>query len=513
MPDPTTKSETAPARPINRWGIGVMAVLQTLLLAFIVIVLNYLSVHYHARLDLSRTADYSLSPSSLRYLGSEALTGRGTPVKWIVACRRSSPFYERMRALAEEYARKSNGRILLERVDPMRSPERMAQVASAYGISMVRDLVIIDARSDDSPATSEDANRIKSLNPHVRLVVADEMAVYATADGKRRIIGFQGEDVLTAALVAAVEGRPRRMALLADKSRLEPQDGPSPRKTLEDLLRMQNVAMGELRVAGLEEVPGDVDGLVLAAPRHDFADDEISMLERYWNRPKSALLVLADPAGVPPKLRAFLRARGVTVRGDRVISRNADALVTEARGVFTRGIGFTRDLAGQSTGFGGASASLEVREGAPDLLNKRIAPMGLIEVAGGFWGETEFGKGGESYDEMKDHGPPMFLAASVTRGAESDDRFAADTSRMVIVSNIDFLDPAHHRAENLDFLASSVNWLVGRESLAGIGPRSLATYKLPLLDAQVSFINRLNLFFLPAFFLLAGAFVWSSRRA
>jgi hypothetical protein len=57
-----------------------------------------------------------------------------------------------------------------------------------------------------------------------------------------------------------------------------------------------------------------------------------------------------------------------------------------------------------------------------------------------------------------------------------------------------------------------VNWLVGRDSLAGIGPRSLGTYKLPLLEAQVSFINRVNLFFLPALLVLIGSFIWSSRR-
>ena len=84
---------------------------------------------------------------------------------------------------------------------------------------------------------------------------------------------------------------------------------------------------------------------------------------------------------------------------------------------------------------------------------------------------------------------------------------------MVIIANTDFLDPSRQRAENIDFLASSVNWLMNRQSLAGIGPRSLGTYKLPILDAQVSFINRVNLFFLPAFALAIGALVWSSRRA
>ena len=84
---------------------------------------------------------------------------------------------------------------------------------------------------------------------------------------------------------------------------------------------------------------------------------------------------------------------------------------------------------------------------------------------------------------------------------------------MVVISNTDFLKPDNRRAENVDFLACSVNWLMGREALAGIGPRSLGIYKLPILEAQVSFINRVNWFFLPAFFILIGTIIWSSRRA
>jgi len=154
-----------------------------------------------------------------------------------------------------------------------------------------------------------------------------------------------------------------------------------------------------------------------------------------------------------------------------------------------------------------------VREGAEDLMNRQILATPLIQSAPGYWGETKFGDGNESFDEKEDNAEPLFLAASVTRGAVSDDRFAADVSRMVVVSNTDFLDPSRHLAENMDFLASSATWLMNREALAGIGPRSLGTYKLPLLDAQVSFINRVNLFFLPALLSVIAAFVWTSRRA
>lgn len=512
MSDPSSEPTEKPARPLNRWGMGTLSVLQTALLAVTLIALNYLAMSHFSRVDMSRGADYTLSSSTKNYLHGDALKDRTKPVKWIMAFRRSTPFYERVRVIAEEYARLSKGGIELEIVDPLRSPDRMQEVTAAYGLTLVRDMIIIDARNDDSPAVTEGADKVKALNPHVKLVVAEDMGVYATAEGKRKITGFQGEDVLTARLVESIEGKPRKMALLADKSRIDDKDGASPRKSLEETLRFQNVELSEIHLAGLADIPEDVSGVVLAAPKYDLTDAELAVLERYWSRPRAAILVLIDGGETPPKLRAFLRANGITPRKDRVIAREKDALVTEARGYFTKGVNFTRDLAGQTTDFGGASSSLEVREGADDLSSRRIYPMGLIQVAGGFWGETKFGQGNEAFDEREDNKPPLFLAGCVTRGDEFDDRFAADTAHMVVISNTDFLAPKQRRAENIDFLASSVNWLVGRESLAGIGPRSLGLYRLPILDAQVSFINRVNLFFLPAGLLLIGAFVWSSRR-
>lgn len=514
MSDTPAEPETKPARPLNRWGIGSLSVLQTVLLALIVIAVNYLAIHHYQRLDLSRSGDYTLSSATQRYLASEDLSKRDKPVKWIMAFRRSSPFYERVRALAEEYQRLSKNEIELEIVDPLRSPDRMQEITAAYGLSLVRDIIIMDARTDDSAATMEDANKVKSLNPHVKLVLADDLGVFTTTDRVRKVTAFQGEDVLTARLVESIEGKPRKMALLADKSRIDSDDATSPRKSLEETLRFQNIELSEIQLAGLQDIPDDVSGIVLAAPKYDFSDAELAVIERYWNRSRAAILVLLDGGQAPPKLRSFLRGNGITPKENRIISRDKDnRLITTARGNFAEGVDFIRDLAGLTTEFGGASASLEVREGADDLLNRRIYPIGLIEVQPPFWGETKFGKGNEAFNEEEDHAAPFSIAASVTRGAEADDRFAADTSRMVVISNTDFLAAKNQSAENLDFLASSANWLVGRESLAGIGPRSLGTYKLPLLDAQVSFINRVNLFFLPAFLIVIGIFVWSSRRA
>lgn len=507
-----TQEKRKPVRPLNRWGMGTLSVIQVAFLAIILMALNYLAASYFTRVDLSRHEDYTLSPHTQRYLKDKVLAAREKPVKWIMAFRRISPFYQRVHALAEEYARISNGKIQLEIVDPLRSSDRTQEVAAAYGLPLTKDLIIMDARLDNGPVSTEDKDGNHILNPNVKLIVADDMAVYTTADKQRKITGFQGEDVLTARLVESIEGRARKMVFLADKSRLDAEGGSSPMKSLQDTLLFQNVELTGINLSGLSEIPPDAEGVALVAPKYDFSDEELAVLDRYWNRPRAAMLLLLKPGETPPKLRTYLRGYGVTPRRDRVIALAGKRIDTTARGIFTSGVDFTKDLAGQATVFEGATSSMEVREGAEDLMNRQINPIGLIKAADGFWGETKFGEKDTAFDEKEDVKPPLYLAACVTRGAASDDRFSEATSRMVVFANTDFLTPGQQRADNIDFLASSVNWLMNRQALAGIGPRSLDIYRLPILEAQVSFINRVNLFFLPAFLILIGAFVWSSRR-
>ncbi len=509
LPEPSKK----PARPLNRWGMGTLAILQIVALAALLISLNYLGYSQYKRYDASRSSDYTLSSSTKRYLSSDALTKREKSIKWIMAFRRSSPFYERVRALAEEYSRLSNGKIVLEVVDPLRSPDRTQQVTAAYGIPLLKDLMIIDARLDDSSISTEDKSGNRILNPNVKLIIADDMAVFATEDKQRKITGFQGEDVLTARLVESIEGRARKMYYLADKSRLSAEGENSPMKSFQNILTFQNIELSGINLSDISEIPADAEGLALVAPKYDFSDAEISVLEKYWNRPRAAMLVLLKPGDTPQKLRTFLRSYGITPRQDRVITLTNQSIDTSARAMFTYGIDFTKDFAGQVTIFEGATSSLEVREGADDLTTRQINPTSLLQASENFWGETKFGGKETSYDEQEDLQGPLTVAASVTRGASSDDRFAEETARMIVVANTDFLNPDHQRAENIDFLASSLNWLMNRQALSGIGPRSLGTYKLPLLEAQVSFINRVNLFILPALFLIIGGFVWASRRA
>lgn len=513
MSEPTA----APSKPrsMNRWGIGTLSILQIASLLFIVTAANFLASHYFVRKDLSRGEDYSLSQWTKGLLRSESLQARTKPVKFIVAFRRSTPITDRVRALAEEYARLSEGKIVIERFDPVRDVDRALQVAETYnlaansGVINRDDLVIIDARQDtESPVGKEDS-------ANIRFVTQEHMVLYENNDGKsaRRMSSFQGEDMLTTSLLSALEGKPRKVYFLADKSDFQTEIESGPWSVMRDSMLSQNILPVPVKMSELEKIPDDAAGLIIAAPRYDFTTEEIAMLTEYWNRPASNMMVILRPLQTPVQLQVFLRDHGVNPRRDQVVTTKGKNIVYRVDASFTPGFEFTRDFWNKSTSFDGVSSSLDVREGSEDLINRRISPFKLLESAPQYWGETNATMKEPSFSDVEDRSGPLTLAAAVIRGAASDDRFAAKASRMIVIANANFLDPSSLRNENVDFFNSCANWLVGREEMSGTGPRTLVTYKLPLLTSQAALINRINLFFLPAIILLISLAIWNARRA
>jgi hypothetical protein len=516
-----------PAKPVRRFGTGALSLLQVACVTVLFVAANYLGSQHYVPKDLSADAAYTLSPATQRYLASPAVKDRAEPIRLLLAFRRSSPLYDRVRALGEEYFRLSGGKVKLELLDPVRSPDRTQQVAKEYGevfqtsfgkSMFTADLAIVDARSADQKQASLTAEAAGNASSHVHFIEADRMVRFETEfkgeNSQRKITGFLGEDAITTGIVSAIEGKPRKIYLLADKSGFSGEGAESPLTNFEATLLSQNALTLRARIAGIDRIPDDVSAVAIVHPVYDFTPQELEVLAEYWERPKSSLLVTLGSADTPPRLRAFLRNVGITPRKDRVISKKGDQVVTNVRGGFSMGMDFTRDFGGKTTIFEGATSSLEIREkDNDDLLAKGIRPYVLIETGNDFWGETKFSTAKPEFDPREDHPGPLSLAGAVIRGAATRDDLSERISRMVVVANSDFLAPKYFSDINKDFLASSVNWLIGREELTGSGPRTLGTYKLPLLDSQVSFINRVNLFFLPAFGALIAGLVWSSRRA
>ncbi|MEM1085375.1 MAG: Gldg family protein [Verrucomicrobiota bacterium] len=498
-----------PARPVKRFRVGFLSILQVLLVIVIFISLNFLSSQIHRPFDISDDLGFTLSPSTTRYLASDTLSSREEPLKMIVAFRADNPFYEKIRPIAEEYMRLSKGKIQLQLVDPFRANDLAETLSAEYGIVFNQDVVIIDARTSEE----REAQEVNQVSPKVNIVKLEDMVIYETdANNQRRARQFLGEDALRAGLVAAIEGKPRRMWVLADKSDLN-HEGSEAWSVLSANMISQNILPERVPIAAVEEIPEDVSCLAIIGPTYDLTPEELQLVEDYWNRPRSSLLITTGEKDVPPRLRAFLRKNGVTPRNDRVLTVKSGAVQTTVTSRFTSGMDFTRDLWEKTTLFEGVTRSLEVRAGENALMENGIFPHLLLESTPAFWGESQFPADETDFDTREDVPGPVALAAAVIRGAPNDERLASEISRMVVIANSSFLEPNEARKPNMDFLASGANWLVGREQLSGEGPANIRLYKLPLLEPQVAFINRVNLLFLPGFALLIGAMVWSARRS
>jgi len=493
-----------------RFRVGFLSIAQIIFVVVIFFAANFLSSQHHRPFDISDDLGFTLAPSTKRYLASPALSEREDRIKMIVAFRADSPFYERIRPVAEEYVRLSGGKIQLLLVDPIRANDQAESIAAEYNLIFNQDLVIIDARTQEE---RKEANA-QQVSPHVHISRLEDMVVYETdANNQRRVRGFLGEDALRTGLVNAIEGKPRRMWILTDKSNLGGDRGADVWPVLSANLVSQNVLPERVQLGGKDSIPEDVDAIAIIGARYDFSPEELKILESYWGRPRASILVTTDDAEVPPRLRSFLRTQGVTPRNDRVLTSKGGEIRTSVVAHFTSGMELTKDLWEKSTMFEGATKSLEVREGAEDLLNQRIAPFSLLEADPRYWGESEFPAESVEFDKDHDTAPPLSLAAAVLKGTATDERFAADTGRMIVISNTSFLEPNRARQANLDFLASATNWLVGRDSLTGEAPRNLRLYRIPILPAQITFINRINLLILPIGFFLIGLMTWASRRS
>jgi len=493
-----------PPRPIKRLGLGVRSILQLFFSLLALISILYLAGTYFKRKDLTERNIFTLSEATQNLLSSDGMQKRKEPVKIIAAIRKSSPHYKRLRPVLEEYERLSKDKIKIDYLDPIRDGDRALEVMNNYGDVLADklfedDLFIIDARQGVE-ATQEEKN--KAINSHLRYLRVNDLLVRMTDVNKqRRVIGYQDEDLISSMIQSSIEGQPRIMYLIEDKSDVEVGAADSPWLVLTEALQKQNIFLAH------------AEGVVIVAPEYDFEEKEIEILNNYWNRPASSIITYLDPNTRTVNLRAFLRKNGVTPRDDRIIRTRNGRTESKVLATFTTGLGINGSLESKSVPFEGRVSSLEVREGAEDLINNGIQCFSLIEAAPGFWGETDYKKPNPKYDDHSDENGVLVIGAAVIRGNANDDKTAPNISKMIILSTSDFLDPKRLGNEQLDFVKNSTHWLLGREELIGIGARGVERRKLNLIKSEVSFLHNIVVFFIPAGLLLIAMFIWNIRRA
>lgn len=509
-----------------------------LLMAALLVIVNYFGWKYHVRADWTESQLYTLSGKT-----ENVLAGLDRDVEAVVLLPPGDELTGPTREVLSRYEAASP-RFSVRWLDAERNPLEAQSLVEDYGL--VTPSVVIVAGEQSRVIQRED------------LAELDFSAMQF--GGTPEIAAYKGEQLFTGALIELSEERRPRVLFTTGHGeiRLDEATGGG-LGALAQLLREDDFEVEEWATLGKAAVPPDTDLVVIAGPTSTFVEPEVEMLDRYLAE-GGRMLVLLDP--VPARggsgelletgLEPWLAGWGVDVGNDVVVDPalalpnfgSESFFVTDfgshpiTRSVADGGLAvifrLARSVAAGTVpegylsavlartspdGWGEtdvAAAELELGEGdlpGPVPLGVAIEQEAEQEAEAGAAGEDLLaGLGGDAETDAGEAEADGAGDATALPGLEPPAR--RGPTRLVVFGDSDFASDLLLRASepNAVLLIDTLNWLAERESLLGIPPKKPERVRLSLTGAEVGWVYGLALLILPGLSVILGVVVWLRRR-
>ncbi|MBV8329316.1 MAG: GldG family protein [Verrucomicrobia bacterium] len=490
---------------IKRLHIGTHVVLQTIIIAIIVLMINYVGFNRYSRWDVSRYNKYALSEQTKRLLKSLKKVAKIYLFFSPTSQSAGSELYFDLQNLLKEYEFVAKRKIEVETIDPYRNLTRAREMQVKYNFGADENLAIIDYQGGK------------------KIIRVADMADYDSPGlfgDTPRVRAFRGEQLITSALVELTEDKKTKIGFVAGHG--EPGLGnDSPITQFVTYVQRQNIKLEPLILTNLDKIPTDYVAVVLVGPKYDLTDRDLALLRTYWNE-QGRLLILLDPKTKTPKLDQFLAQFGLKPDQDVIVTQfktgiEEQSITLDVYGQFLPETSFLRELS-QATGFfPGDTRSLSVDEsviGEQGLTVTRI----LTPAASNYWGDKDEvlnSQKSPTYAQGIDLPPPLYFGIALEKGTIKDTRVQVrSSSRMIVIGNADFLrnEALSESPPDVDFVLMTINWLADKERLVGIAPKAIKTFTLNISDAHMNQIVLITVLGIPMLAALLGVGVWSLRR-
>ncbi len=495
-----------------------------LLVAALLGLVNYLGWKYHKRFDWTSAEIFTLSEKSLNV--ARALDH---DVEVIVFMRPGGELYDEVTELLARYEAASP-RIKLRPLDPERNLAEAQSLVDQYQVTGL-DVLVFDAGEG-----------------RTRLVQTADLAEYDYSGMQfgqaPSLTGFKGEQQITSALLNLTESEKPRILFTRGHGEHALDDfAAGGLSGAADYLERENFEVDEWASLGAGEVPADTDLVVIAGPTAGFVAPELAALRAYLER-GGRLLVLLDPALVPgggglveTGLRGLLAEYGVTVDDTIVVDPANPLPFFGAETIFANTFGSHAVTEPLQRGELAVILPL-ARSVRPGTAPGGYTASELVTTSAEGWGETNLAALREVAKQAEDMPGPVSLAVAVApaeaaapeeatvpapspaTGAvespapvEGSEPEAAAGARLIVFGDSDFATNAQiESAANGVLLANAFNWLVAREELVAIPPKTPEQVRLSLTTDELRWIFWLSLAILPGAMLALGAWVYTRRR-
>ncbi len=506
-PPKNSPSESGKPRAFNRLAIGINVITQIVIFSAIIIMVNYVNFRHFKRWDFSRNQKYALAP-----LTKNLLSGLKKPVKAVVFFPSFQAIAQDVGSLLREYEYASDKKLTVEVVDPYRNLLRAKELSEKYKFGSNDNIVILDYEG-----------KSKFVNAMDMAEMDNSGSMFGQTPSVR---AFKGEEALTSALLEITEEKQSKVYFLTGHG--EPSPNAQDLAAFRSFIDRQNIKVETLNLNNVDEVPSDASAIALVGPKADLSERELKLLSDYWTE-RNGRLFLAMPGNTKtPRTAQWLATMGVNLQQDVALKAGTMLVLqggqpTIRNGIVTAATGFTppatkpvlKDAAELDLQLAGLTQSISID--AAKAASEKIRAIPLITTTPDYWGETEFNPTAEPQavkDPQKDHLGPLTLAVALERGGIMDPRVKVETSRMVLTGNAAFLSNEGLRVSEagLDFGINALNWLINREQLAGIPPKSKQAVSLSLNETQMGRLALAVVGIIPSTAALIGIFVWLRRR-
>jgi len=372
--------------------------------------------------------------------------------------------------------------------------------------------------------------RYANLSPHLKVVYVDlekspQLAramgvrnlgtIYIQAGPKREEAKSLTEEEITGALIRALKTGDRNACFVSGSGERSLDD--SNRlglSALKETLEKNNYKARSISLLGKADVPADCTVLVVAGPRLDYPDAEVAAIQKFVEDGGRALFMLDPPLNVGrestsenPALVKLLDTWGVVV--DKDLVRDMAAYVAqlgpEAPAVEDyEAQPIVREMKGLATAFP-LARSLEAKTSSKATVEK------LFATSTASFATTDLSNGAAGIDPKKDKKGPFTLAVAGTYlgGKQgSQGRFVVVSSSIWATNGL-FPVPS---IGNRDLFLNMMNWLSSDEDLISIRPKEPEDQSFVMTKNQRDLVFYWSIVIMPFAIVLSGFMVWWKRR-
>lgn len=495
----------------EQWTGGVAVVL----LAAIVVMVNYLAFRHYSRFDVTSEGMFTLSPKSL-----QVLRELDQDVDVYLFMSRLEGNFEQTDELLKRYQAASM-HVRVHYVDAEREKDEFQLLAQRFGVM---------AGVAESGEVVADVAAVVALGDKHWHISRDDLLGFALGPmpGEDEVdLNVKAEQALTGALVQVTRGTATKVCVTEGHGELSLREQ-SERElaTLRHHMRHDNLEWQPLSTLGKHEVPSECDAVLVLGPTRAFAPAEADVLNGYLRTGGSLLLAL-DPVIERDRVsesgfEAMLAGHGIVLQRDLAIETDPERLVGDAPMSFVvtdfNDHPVTRYLQGAGRVYVALAQSV-----APNGQQDAVTP--LLRSSEQSFGETDLATLGGGQDLKQGPGDikgPLTLAVAtkvlpeVPAPPDGADPGAQPGGRLIVIGDADFLQgplldtPA---LANLDLASAMIGYLSEREALIAIAPKKVKGGNLALTQDDLMALFFRVAVLMPGAALLLGVGVWLGRRS